>query len=1695
MIFISMPYKVKGKCIYKKDTNEKVGCTKGSVKKYLAALHANVNEDLDWIRTADTYRGDYVIKRPSGKHTYFTVTDEYSHGPNSQPAVKYYIGDKLPVLALSMAQGTMLISTLQEKINNGQWERLGTFTEPRTSTYDSMLGESDFDWAKNPDTMRLLSVEELQDGKLYMFNTNQDVVNTVGNVPKWVYDYQGQVIKVVKNNLKRNVDSDGTITFIPYGSLSRINYKPNSDSVTLSHKAQMFVYGLFSEVHDEPLNENFEWIENVPANMTPGEQYYVKQPSGVWTAVEYCGKGETEHPDTGEKIMGHRFTDIDSRTGKCNEWWSNESLKYKIDNNLIREYDSEWTILDDIEFGTLNDIEGRNFVIYFENGIDIGDTVELQKRLFDMGYHFPNRGGKFKPVTNEDTNGKKIIMFECYNWDTSNNRYKRMPSDYRDRGIMLMVTDKQEDSSFFRSDKERQLQNRFSTVIDHNAVVVNGYDYLNNNINESEFDWVDTVPNDPIKWNKPKITLDDVEMDEDGWPVEETHGDGEGEVWIDFERYNQTERMEILSNIEKHLGKSLIYNEGGAREDKVTKMRMCTSKNIKGILLHCGHEENHYFSQENHVCCMRENYQEFKEYEEIHSYREFRERPIVDGGIFLYNTINMNEGFYYKGVNPTVDLIVIRGDKVLLIKRSDDAEAEPGKWALPGGFHDTNAKKGEEWKDDKESSLEAAKREVKEETGLDVDRIEGLNFTLVGVFEGGGRDPRDREDSWTRSTVYMVHIPESEGDEVRGMDDAQRAEWVPLSLVLQRKLAFDHHKIIEKAIKMNESDAFNNLKDILTEDFDWTQDVGITKEAIRNLMSNCEDIPVTNFNLEANSPYTRRGKMNIMYYSMCPYWWDRFKDLPVDEHGRGKGEWFVDNDRGKTKVAVIMPDRNGVTDVRSEDNEDMSAITYDLKWIEPYFNGKSSELWLFLDDNGDPRYDLLPDDLVDRVRKGFEGVEKSKTIEENFDWTDDIPSETDIDLWEKVSGDIDNEVSGPWSGNIRDRFTELAEILDNYNIDIEDMGDFFMYPPDGPKDKNGNYITNHQLHELHQDLIDLGISLTPEQERDLNLESVNEDFDWVEDVGTVRIGDVFHTRTQYTPTNRGEDTFEIFDVSPDGKWVRWTHHDTRGIWSSGQRTEPYLPIENINKETLLKGWDKAGYNPANSTPIEQVIKNINNGFWKRSNILGYMDEHPEAYDKIIKLGSKMNENFDWVDDAPDYDAYRFFDVYVCGDNQYDEETGEDECLDGGSYFLRIPKEEVDEIWDLDIDDMGGPGDEGLGVIQWAERNDKIDPSEYAMVEYVREIDRVEFCQAVRFSNQDICGGLGFNDLVNESKVLTEGRYDKVTNELSKTAMINIKKGKKRFEDKIRLFTRTFVDIVFYVKYSDEYNNPRVYAATHLDPKAIRSYFKNKRIIFDVEVPTENGVIVKEHLPELLSELKNIVRHEIEHVTQSRFKDRQRKGFFTSRSYPENLTYTEYLTEPYETEAYVRGLYKKAKTLRKPFNDVLNDYFERLRIEGELTPEEVDIVKTHWLSYANKHLPMTVNRKYGYELTESNEFDWAREDLPPFYTLEWKEHPLALTANKVWDELGLANTDFDMPTFNTFKELKQARKEYPNGKWISVISGPNWIPSAFEDNPTDPEDINSDKLGDRFEVWSSDMEDPQIMTTNELNQYMVDFESR
>ena len=128
----------------------------------------------------------------------------------------------------------------------------------------------------------------------------------------------------------------------------------------------------------------------------------------------------------------------------------------------------------------------------------------------------------------------------------------------------------------------------------------------------------------------------------------------------------------------------------------------------------------------------------------------------------------------------TVDIIVFLKEKedtkILLIQRNHyPFEAS---WALPGGFVDMD-----------ETLEEAAKRELKEETGL--ENIPLFQFYTFGDLN---RDPRGR-------TVSVVHygFTNSENATVKGGDDACDAKWVSLKIL--PLLAFDHNAIIEKALE------------------------------------------------------------------------------------------------------------------------------------------------------------------------------------------------------------------------------------------------------------------------------------------------------------------------------------------------------------------------------------------------------------------------------------------------------------------------------------------------------------------------------------------------------------------------------------------------------------------------------------------------------------------------------------------------------------------------------------------------------------------------------------------------------------------------------------------------------------------------------------------------------------------------------
>ena len=119
----------------------------------------------------------------------------------------------------------------------------------------------------------------------------------------------------------------------------------------------------------------------------------------------------------------------------------------------------------------------------------------------------------------------------------------------------------------------------------------------------------------------------------------------------------------------------------------------------------------------------------------------------------------------------TTDCVIFGYDgrdlKVFLIERG--IEPFKGRWAFPGGFLNMD-----------EDAITGAKRELKEETGLEDAFIEQFH-----TFSEVGRDPRGR-------VITIAHYALVRTQEVTGGDDAAQARWFsipevpPLAYILHR---------------------------------------------------------------------------------------------------------------------------------------------------------------------------------------------------------------------------------------------------------------------------------------------------------------------------------------------------------------------------------------------------------------------------------------------------------------------------------------------------------------------------------------------------------------------------------------------------------------------------------------------------------------------------------------------------------------------------------------------------------------------------------------------------------------------------------------------------------------------------------------------------------------------------------------------
>jgi 8-oxo-dGTP diphosphatase len=131
-------------------------------------------------------------------------------------------------------------------------------------------------------------------------------------------------------------------------------------------------------------------------------------------------------------------------------------------------------------------------------------------------------------------------------------------------------------------------------------------------------------------------------------------------------------------------------------------------------------------------------------------------------------------------VAVTVDLVVltVRDDQLcaLAVRRGEEPYA--GCWALPGGFVRPH-----------EDLAEAARRELAEETGID---LEAVHLEQLASYGAPDRDPRMR----VVTVAYLALAPELPTPRAGG--DAGAASWVAVDGL---SLAFDHDRILADGIE------------------------------------------------------------------------------------------------------------------------------------------------------------------------------------------------------------------------------------------------------------------------------------------------------------------------------------------------------------------------------------------------------------------------------------------------------------------------------------------------------------------------------------------------------------------------------------------------------------------------------------------------------------------------------------------------------------------------------------------------------------------------------------------------------------------------------------------------------------------------------------------------------------------------------
>ncbi len=191
----------------------------------------------------------------------------------------------------------------------------------------------------------------------------------------------------------------------------------------------------------------------------------------------------------------------------------------------------------------------------------------------------------------------------------------------------------------------------------------------------------------------------------------------------------------------------------------------------------------------------------------------------------------------------------------------------------------------------------------------------------------------------------------------------------------------------------------------------------------------------------------------------------------------------------------------------------------------------------------------------------------------------------------------------------------------------------------------------------------------------------------------------------------------------------------------------------------------------------------------------------------------------------------------------------------------------------------------------------------------------------------------------KNNIIIERKSDEISYKLSRLIINNFKIDRDVFLKNIQ-FDR-----------GDEYAN------FDLKCKFFKDYNLNFPFSIDANADAENIDIEITYNPkefpknmnDLVSEVKETIEHELEHVEQQNFEDMYVDDIEIDNN---ELDYNfKYLTSKVEVPAYVRGLIKRAKTKKITLSDAMDEWYEENKLKFKEPKKEWYLIKKLWMDYA------------------------------------------------------------------------------------------------------------------------------------------------